>query len=239
MAKRKDQNESANDQNNENNAEDNFGLPDIEYKPLDTETTGEPEPESESESTTEAKEETVRETYSYKPQEESKSNAPIIIAVVIGLVLIVGAFLIYQYVYKPKAEKEKRELAEKKRLDEQKRKDEEAARIARENEEAERKRLEAEAAANAKPAEGTFETLTSRTGRYYVVIASAVDGDLVTDYAKKLSAKGTSSKIIPPFGKWKFYRLTVGGDFDSYAAAQTSADSSKSEFGAGAWVIKY
>jgi flagellar basal body-associated protein FliL len=235
MAKRKDKNESANDQNNENNSEDNFGLPDIEYKPLDTETTGEPE----SESVAEAKEETVREAYTYKPQEESKSNAPIIIAVVIGLVLIVGAFLIYQYVYKPKAEKEKRELAEKKRLDEQKRKDEEAARLARENEEAERKRLEAEAAANAKPAVGTFETLTSRTGRYYVVIASAVDGDLVTDHAKKLSAKGTSSKIIPPFGKWKFYRLTVGGDFDSYAAAQTSADSSKPEFGAGAWVIKY
>jgi hypothetical protein len=67
--------------------------------------------------------------------------------VVIGLVLIVGAFLIYQYVYKPKAEKEKRELAEKKRLEDQQRKDEEAARLARENEEAERKRLEAEAAA--------------------------------------------------------------------------------------------
>jgi len=234
MAKRKDKNESANDQNNENNSEDNFGLPDIEYKPLETETTGEPEVES----VAEQKEETVREAYTYVPQEEAKSNAPIIIAVVIGLVLIVGAFLIYQYVYKPKADKEKRELAEKKRLDEQKRKDEEAARLARENEEAERKRLEAEAAANAKPAAGTFETLTSRTGRYYVVVASAVDGDLTTDYAKKLSAKGTSSKIIPPFGKWKFYRLTIG-DFDTYAAAQASADSSKPEFGEGAWVIKY
>lgn len=236
MAKRKDKNESANDQSNENNGEDNFGLPDIEYKPLETETTGQPETES----VPEQKEETVREPYRYtSPQEETKSNAPIIIAVVIGLVLIVGAFLIYQYVYKPKADKEKRELAEKKRIEEQKRKDEEAARLARENEEAERKRLEAEAAANAKPAVGTFETLTSRTGRYYVVVASAVDGDLITDYAKKLSAKGTSSKIIPPFGKWKFYRLTIGGDFDSYATAQTSADSSKPEFGEGAWVIKY
>ena len=140
--------------------------------------------------------------------------------------------------YKPKAEKEKRELAEKKRLEDQQRKDEEAARLARENEEAERKRLEAEAA-TAKPAVGTFETLTSRTGRYYVVVASAVDGDLILDYAKKLSAKGTNSKIIPPFGKWKFYRLTINGDFDSYATAQTSADSSKPEFGEGAWVIKY
>ncbi len=233
MAKRKDKNESANDQNNENNSEDNFGLPDIEYKPLETETTGEPQAEM-----IEEPKETVREAYTYTPQEEPKSNAPIIIAVVIGLVFIVGAFLIYQYVYKPKAEKEKRELAEKKRLEDQQRKDEEAARLARENEEAERKRLEAEAA-TAKPAVGTFETLTSRTGRYYVVVASAVDGDLILDYAKKLSAKGTNSKIIPPFGKWKFYRLTINGDFDSYATAQTSADSSKPEFGEGAWVIKY
>lgn len=235
MAKRKDKNESANDQNNENNPEDNFGLPDIEYKPLETETTG----QSETEYVEEQKQETVRESYTYTPQEETKSNAPIIIGVVIGLVLIVGAFLIYQYVYKPKAEKEKRELAEKKKADELKRK-EEADRIAREKEEEERKRLEAEAAAAAaaKPAVGTYETLSSRTGRYYVVVASAVDGDLIADYAKKLSAKGTSSKIIPPFGKWKFYRLTIG-DFDSFASAQASADSSKPEFGEGAWVIKY
>jgi hypothetical protein len=229
MAKRKDKDESANDQNN--NSEDNFGLPDLEYKPLETETTGQPEAESVSEK------ETVRESYTYSPQEEPKSNAPIIIAVVIGLVLLVGAFLIYQYVYKPKAEKEKRELAEKKKADELARQAEEAERK-RLAEEAERKRLEEEAA-NAKPTVGTFETLTSRTGRYYVVIASAVDGDLISDYARKLSAKGTSSKIIPPFGKWKFYRLTINGDFDSYAAAQTSADSSKPEFGEGAWVIKY
>jgi hypothetical protein len=229
MAKRKDKDESANDQNN--NSEDNFGLPDLEYKPLETETTGQPEAESVSEK------ETVRESYTYTPQEEPKSNAPIIIAVVIGLVLLVGAFLIYQYVYKPKAEKEKRELAEKKKADELARQAEEAERK-RLAEEAERKRLEEEAA-NAKPTVGTFETLTSRTGRYYVVIASAVDGDLISDYARKLSAKGTSSKIIPPFGKWKFYRLTINGDFDSYAAAQTSADSSKPEFGEGAWAIKY
>jgi SPOR domain len=229
MAKRKDKDESANDQNN--NSEDNFGLPDLEYKPLETETTSQPEAESVSEK------ETVRESYTYTPQEEPKSNAPIIIAVVIGLVLLVGAFLIYQYVYKPKAEKEKRELAEKKKADELARQAEEAERK-RLAEEAERKRLEEEAA-NAKPTVGTFETLTSRTGRYYVVIASAVDGDLISDYARKLSAKGTSSKIIPPFGKWKFYRLTINGDFDSYAAAQTSADSSKPEFGEGAWVIKY
>jgi hypothetical protein len=230
MAKRKDKDPQENENLNDgNNAEDSFGLPDIEYKPLEN-------PEQEQSQTN--VEEPVREPYSYKPEEEPKSNAPVIIAVIIGLVLVVAAFLIYQYVYKPQAaEKQKKELAAK-AADKQKK--EEAARLAREKEaEEQRKRDEAAAAEVAKPAAGTVETLSSRTGRYYVVVASAVDDDLIMDYANKLSAKGTGSKIIPPFGKWKFYRLTIGGDFDTYALAQTSADSVKPEFGEGAWVIKY
>jgi hypothetical protein len=115
---------------------------------------------------------------------------------------------------------------------------EEAARLAKEKEAEEQRAKELAAAAEAKPAIGTIETLSGRTGRYYVVIASAVDGDLIMDYANKLSAKGTSTRIIPPYGKWKFYRLTIG-DFDSFAAAQTSADEAKPEFGQGAWVKKY
>lgn len=229
MAKRKDKDPQENENLNDgNNAEDSFGLPDIEYKPLEN-----PEPESKT-----SIEEPVRESYSYKPEEEPKSNAPVIIAVIIGLVLVVAGFLIYQYVYKPQAaEKQKKELAAKAA---EKQRKEEAARLAREKEaEEQRKRDEAAAAAAAKPVDGTIETLSSRTGRYYVVIASAVDGDLIMDYANKLSAKGTGSKIIPPFGKWKFYRLTIGGDFDTYALAQSSADSAKPEFGQGAWVIKY
>lgn len=229
MAKRKDKDPQENENLNDgNNAEDSFGLPDIEYKPLEN-----PEPEQ----TQTHVEESVRESYNYKPEEE-KSNAPVVIAIVIGLVLVVASFLIYQYVYKPQAaEKQKKELAAKAAA---KQKKDEAARLAQEREaEEQRKRDEAAAAVVAKPVEGTVETLSGRTGRYYVVIASAVDGDLVMDYAHKLSAKGTGSKIIPPFGKWKFYRLTIGGDFDTYALAQSSADSAKPEFGEGAWVIKY
>jgi len=232
MAKRKDKGDQPDENLNDGNSgEDNFGLPDIEYKPLEN-----PEPTTQAEEQTYKAQETARESYSYRPEEEPKSNAPVIIAVVIGLVLIVAAFLVYQYVYKPQAEKEKKELADK--AANAKKQREEAERIAREKE-AEEQRLRDEAAAvQVKPAIGTIETLSGRTGRYYVVIASAVDGDLIMDYANKLSAKGTGSKIIPPFGKWKFYRLTIG-DFDTYASAQASADSAKPEFGEGAWVIKY
>ncbi|MBL7871765.1 MAG: SPOR domain-containing protein [Cyclobacteriaceae bacterium] len=234
MAKRKDKDDQANENLNDGNSgEDNFGLPEVEYKPL------EKQEEQNVEESTYKSEETVRESYSYTPTEEPKSNAPVIIAVIIGLVLIVAGYLIWEYVYKPqKAEKAKKELADQKARDKaaKEKADREAAERAAE--EQRRKDAEAAAALAAKPAIGTIETLSSRSGRYYVVVASAVDGDLIMDYAKKLSAKGTSTRIIPPFGKWKFYRLTVG-DYDSYATAQTNADSAKPEFGAGAWVIKY
>ena len=58
------------------------------------------------------------------------------------------------------------------------------------------------------------------------------------DYAKKLSEKGVSTKIIPPFGGKKFYRLAIADD-ETVALAQTKADGAKADYGAGVWVLKY
>lgn len=236
-----------------NQNEDNFGLPDIDYKPLDqlesqpadtnesssSSTSYEPrdEPRAEETDYTTQDKPASSERVEYIPSDEPTSpKAPIVIGLLIAVVVCVAGFLVWRYVIQPMNEKTKKEeLAKKEKALKAK---EEQERIAREKEEAERKRLEAEATANAKPAEGTIEALTAPTKRYYVVVASAVDGDLVMDYAKKLSAKGVSSKIIPPFGKWKFNRISVG-DYDSYAAAQSAADAIKSDYGNAVWVIRY
>lgn len=241
MAKRKKDAEDQNENLNENNGgEDNFGLPDIEYKPLDEikpEPAPEPQPVEEPVTTSTYQQETkvTESTFSgYAAEEESKT--PVIIGLVIVLVVAVSGYLIYEFVYKPQAEKERKEQLAR---ENEKKKKEEEARLAREREEEEaRKRREAEEAAKATPTNGEIVSLTEKTGRYYVVIASAVDGDLVMDYAKKLSEKGTGSKIIPPFGKWKYYRLAVS-DHDTFANAQTVADQSKAQYGDAIWVIKY
>jgi hypothetical protein len=237
MANHKDNPENEGENQNEgNNADENFGLPELDYKPLDsTEESTTTSSSLNEESINESEE--YRKSYSYTPVEEPKSNAPIIIAIIIGLVLIVSGFLIYQYVYKPKAEKAKKELLAKQAEDRKQK--EEQARLAKEKEDAERRRLEEEkaAAVPVAPPEGTIETLSGRTGRYYVVISSDIDDDLIMDFAKKLSAQGISSRIIPP-GKKKFYRLTIG-TFDTFADAQVSADQEKSKYGDGLWVIKY
>jgi cytoskeletal protein RodZ len=249
MAKRKKTNEDLPDENLENsNDSDSFGLPDIDYKPINrdesvsSESTSElttPEPEQQDTVTkyNQAEEQPKEDSgYVYQAPADEKSKAPIIIGVVIAAVVVIAGFLIYNFVYKPKVEKERLEQLAK---DEASKKAAEEARLAKERAEAERLKREAEeAAAKTKPVEGTIEILSGSTKRYYVVITSAVDADLNMDYAKKLSAKGVSSKIIPPFGKWKFNRLSIG-DFETFALAQTSADAAKAEYGDGVWVIKY
>jgi len=222
------------DPNQNSNDEDNFGLPDIEYKPLDQLNTSKPEvePVRAEEETPETQGGRSQETSVYEEEEEGSGSGRIIGWIVV-LVVLVGAFLAYRYVYVPKKEKEKQEqLAKEKALQMEKAKTDSLARIAEEE------RLKREAEANAKPTVGAIETLGQRTGHYFVIISSSVDGDLAMDRAKKLSAKGVGSKIIPPFGKWKFYRLGIG-DFDSFASAQSSADASKSEYGDALWVMKY
>jgi len=245
MAKRKKPSDEPSPENQEpSNDADNFGLPDIDYKPLDQTRETESKPTTEVSSVPQESqqsrysgpsESSKTPTYSYM-EEENKSKAPVIIGVAVLVVVLVAAFLIYQYVYKPnqaaKAAKElalqrEREAAIKARQEQEDREAEEA-----------RRRQAALDSLNAIPKTGTIETLTDRTQRYYVVVSSAIDADLTMDYARRLSEKGVSTKIIPPFGKYKFSRLAIG-DYDTYATAQTNADAAKAEYGNEVWVLRF
>jgi hypothetical protein len=245
MAKRKKPEDRPDDSpENGNESEDSFGLPDIEYKPLD-ETKDEVNEETSSSSMEEEPVAPVEEPqqeeerYVYTPPEEEKSKAPLIIGLVIVAVIIVAGFLVYNYVYKPAQEKENKELADKRIKDEAKAKRDREERQVREEEEARQKAIaDSIAVANAKPQIATIETLTERTRRYYVVISAGIDDDLVMDYARKLSKEGVGTKIIPPFGKTKFYRLAIA-DHETYALAQADADKEKGKYGNEVWVVRY
>src|SRR6185369_4210844 len=186
----------AEDKNQEDS--DNFGLPDIEYKPLEELDSSKSKQEPVVEETTQNySQETKSESNpTYYEDDEESSNSGVIIFIIVGLVVLVGGFLTYKYVWVPKKEKAKLALLEEKRKIKEKATADSLARVTEEE------RLRLEAAAKAKPAEGTIETLSGRTGHYFVVVSSSVDGDLAMDRAKKLSAEGKSCKIIPPFGKW-------------------------------------
>lgn len=264
MAKKKDlDDENINEENQGdiNEANDSFGLPDVDYKPLDEE---EEESETEASAETDAEplgEEEEQETYaytadddasnseekettyvpgSYTPPKPEGNKTGIVIVAIILVVIAIGAT--WYWGFHLPAE---RELAEKARI-EKERQDKieadkadakaEADRIAQEQAAAEA--AAQEAAETAEPEPGTIETISARTNRYYVVVASAVDGDLAMDYAKDLSEAGESIKIIEPYGNVKFYRVTLQ-NLDTWDEAQSAANDMKATYGDGVWVIKY
>jgi hypothetical protein len=170
--------------------------------------------------------------FTFDPEEEASPVWPKVLGILLVIVIALGAtwyFISYRPAQNEKArlEKEKMELAQKEqdRLAEEQRLRDEAAQRA------------ADSLANVSKV-GVIETLSERTGRYYVVAASAVDDDLLMDHAKKLSTQGVSCKIIPPFGKSKLFRLAIA-DGDTFASAQEVANAKKPEYGEAVWVLKY
>lgn len=86
--------------------------------------------------------------------------------------------------------------------------------------------------------EGSVSSLSSRTGRYYMIVGSFVDGDLANDYAKILADKGHEAKIIEPSGTRKFYRLSVK-DAESIADLNAELDAMRAKYGENVWIVKY
>jgi hypothetical protein len=84
---------------------------------------------------------------------------------------------------------------------------------------------------------GVYE-INQPTGRYYVIVASSVDFDLVHDYAEKLAKKGMVCEILAPRGNKLFHRLSVA-NYVSLNDASLKSEQLKSSMGEGVWVIRY
>lgn len=179
-------------------------------------------------------ESTYQSSYSY--QRESPEVWPKVLGFIIILLIAGGAIWYFAYQRPKQLAEEEQERRELVAIQEEARRKEEA-RLAEAKRLDEQKTVVAQAAAT--PKFGEIETLSGRSGRYYVVVASSIDGDLIMDYAKKLREKGIGSKIIPPFGKSKFHRIAVAGG-DTYETTQATADGLKGgDYGDKIWVVKY
>jgi hypothetical protein len=84
---------------------------------------------------------------------------------------------------------------------------------------------------------GVFE-INELTDRYYVVIASSIDKDLVFDYAYKLADQGLTCNILAPRGNKIFHRLSIA-NFATIQDATIKAEELKGEYGEEVWVIRY
>lgn len=99
-------------------------------------------------------------------------------------------------------------------------------------------KLDEIAALEARREAGVVETVSTSTGRYYIIVSSSIDEDLATDYAKKLALEGNDVKIIEhDAGKLLYYRVAVG-DYGTLQQAE-AALSQYSNYGEGVWVLRY
>ena len=85
---------------------------------------------------------------------------------------------------------------------------------------------------------GTFNVISNRTGRTYVIIGSFFDEDLARDYAAKLGKQGISTTLIIPSGNNRFYRLSIA-DFDTITEAINNLEGFRAEYGSSLWIIKH
>ncbi len=197
-----------------------YGLPEVEFKPI--------ERDREPMSSTSATE--FERKFSEKNKED-KGGGPWGIIVAIVVLLALGGGLLYYFVFN---ESDQEPVAQEAPVQ---------GYVVETEEEEEENWVEEpavveEAPVDETPAVGTVELLGSRTGKSYVIIGSFFDEDLAQDEGNKLAQGGVSTKVIPPFGRARFYRLAVG-EFDSFREAAGNIDAYKSDFGENIWVLKY
>ena len=99
-------------------------------------------------------------------------------------------------------------------------------------------RLNEIAAIEARKVAGVVETISSPTGRFYIIVSSSIDDDLALDYAKKLVAQGEEVKIVEHEASSHFYYRVALGDYATQELAD-AASLSFGDYGSDIWVLKY
>lgn len=217
-----------NDQNNMNeeirnsqqDADNDYGLPEAEYSPIEREQ--QPVYE-ESPSYTNLHEEDEK---GFGP--EKKSSVLPIVLILAGIVVLAGIFV---YLFAFDEDGQEQQVTQRQP---------EPAPVVIEEEAPEEVYNEEEwnTPAETPVVEGSVSNISSRTGRYYIIVGSFIDSDLANDYAGRLAKEGYQAKIIEPSGTRKFYRLSVK-DAESINALQADMDSMKEKHGENIWIVKY
>lgn len=268
--KDKDPNEdelNKDEQDNINEADDSFGLPDLDFNTLDEaaeeaseeesddspdegvddneeETTSEADSEEPEEVETddndaEEEEEATPVTRSYVPPKPESNTPKVVAALFITILVSIGVW--YFMFYRPQAA-----AAEKAKIEAEAKQAAAAKKAADAKKAAEQKRLAAEQDTNAAAdadektsEEATFSTISERTGRYYVIVQSNIDEDMAADKGRAMALEGTSTVLLSGGDKKTYSRLALSGDYVSYLEAQETANRLKGEYGEDLWVLKY
>jgi len=84
-----------------------------------------------------------------------------------------------------------------------------------------------------------IERISAPTGRTFVVVASFVDADLAMDYAQELEAQGIGSKILDPTSRAPLIHRVAVSDFETFTEGMENIDTYRAEYGENTWILKY
>lgn len=217
---------------------EDFGLSQSEYEPIEREEDDVPPSFQEP-------------TYYSEEDEEPESNKEgIIVAVIIGLLVLVG-LAVYLFGFGGKEQVAawfgNEAQVEQPKLDTTKEPEPETTVIDEEPEPAVVAETIPEEEIGSEPVSpvgstgsySTIETIATPTGRSYIIIGSFVDEDLARDLGEQLSERGVGIRILAPTSRAPLLHRVAVADFDSFNDALAEIEPYKIEYGESAWVLKY
>lgn len=82
-------------------------------------------------------------------------------------------------------------------------------------------------------------TISEPTGRSYIVIGSFVDEDLALDFGNKMMAEGVGVRVIAPTGRAPLMHRVAVADFSDFTEAMNDIELFRNNYGDNTWVLKY
>lgn len=199
---------------NRSNDDDEFGLPEVSYEPIDRENANSPledEPEY----------------YTDKEPEESNQKKIWLIIGLIVLILGVIGTIVYFVAFHEESEPPQEQMVSD-IVTEPEPEPEPVEEIVEETPEV------------LATTYNNITTISSPTGRSYIIVASFVDEDLANDFGQKLlNEQGVGTIIIEPFGKTSLLHRVAIADYANFQEAMIEVENYKTTYGPETWVLKY
>lgn len=84
-----------------------------------------------------------------------------------------------------------------------------------------------------------ISTISEPSGRSFVVVASFVDDDLARDFSNELMAQDIGSKILAPTSRAPLMHRVAVADFGTFQEAMNEVALFRNKYGDQTWVLKY
>lgn len=82
-------------------------------------------------------------------------------------------------------------------------------------------------------------TISEPAGRSYIVVSSFVDSDMAMDFSQQMLEQGVGTRILAPTQRAPLMHRVAVADYDSFEAAMADLENFRTTYGEKSWVLKY